>query len=110
MNEPDVTAIQVITSVSSREAADAIAARLVERRLAACVQVSGPVTSTYRWKGAVETATEWVCVIKTGAGLYNDLEEAIRELHEYELPEIMAFPVPGGFAGYLRWITDETRR
>ncbi|MGQ0765010.1 MAG: divalent-cation tolerance protein CutA [Gemmatimonadota bacterium] len=110
MTAPDVTAIQVITSLGSREHADRIATALVERRLAACVQVSGPVTSTYRWKGAVESTPEWVCVIKTDADRYSEVEAAVLEFHPYELPELLAFPVTTGLAGYLRWIADETRR
>ncbi len=80
---------------------------LVERRLAACVQVVGPVESRYRWEGRVETATEWLCVAKTTAERYDELEAVIVELHSYDVPEILAVPVVRGSAAYLRWLGDE---
>ncbi len=80
---------------------------LVDRRLAACVQVVGPVESRYRWEGRVETATEWLCVAKTTAERYDELEAAIGELHSYDVPEILAVPVVRGSAAYLRWLGDE---
>ncbi|MEF3169447.1 MAG: divalent-cation tolerance protein CutA [Deltaproteobacteria bacterium] len=98
--------IQVVTVTGTREEADRIASVLVERRLAACVQVSGPITSTYRWKGKVETAEEWRCSIKTLARNYQAVEEAIRELHSYELPEIQAFPVMHVLPAFAEWIME----
>ena len=83
-----------------------MAVALVERRLAACVQVVGPVESRYRWEGRVETATEWLCVAKTTAERYDELEAAIGELHSYDVPEILAVPVVRGSAAYLRWLGD----
>ena len=79
---------------------------LVERRLAACVQVVGPVESRYRWEGRVETATEWLCVAKTTAERYDELEAAIGDLHSYDVPEILAVPVVRGSAAYLQWLGD----
>ncbi len=97
--------LQVTTTAGSEEEAERIGAALVERRLAACVQVVGPIASSYRWQGAVERATEWMCVAKTSTVRYAELEEAIRELHSYEEPEIVATPIVAGSAGYLAWVS-----
>ena len=98
--------IQVLTTAGSEEEAERIGAALVERRLAACVQVLGPIASTYRWQGEVETAREWICGAKTEASRYAELEAAIRELHSYEEPEIVATPIVAGSQGYLDWIGE----
>jgi periplasmic divalent cation tolerance protein len=97
--------VQVQTAAGSEEEAERISAALLERRLAACVQVAGPVASRYRWQGEVETAREWICLAKTEAGRYAEVEAAIRELHSYEEPEIVATPIVAGSAGYLAWIS-----
>ncbi len=97
-------AIQVSTTTATKEDAQRIAAALVERRLAACVQVGGPITSCYRWQGAVETADEWLCTIKTTRAAYEEVERAIRQLHPYDEPEIIAVPIVAGSAGYLQWL------
>jgi periplasmic divalent cation tolerance protein len=96
--------LQVTTTAGSEEEAEQISAALVERRLAACVQVIGPIASRYRWQGAIEHSTEWMCVAKTSAVRYAELEAAIRELHSYDEPEIVATPIVAGSAGYLKWI------
>lgn len=98
--------LQVLTAAGSEEEAERISAALVERRLAACVQVLGPVSSRYRWRGEVETAREWLCLAKTEASRYPELEAAIRELHSYEEPEIVATPIVAGSPGYLEWISQ----
>jgi periplasmic divalent cation tolerance protein len=98
--------IQVLTAAGSEEEAEGISAALIERRLAACVQVIGPVSSRYRWQGEVETAHEWLCLAKTEAGRYEQVEAAIRELHSYDEPEIVATPIVAGSAGYLEWISS----
>lgn len=98
--------LQVLTAAGSEQEAVAIAAVLVERRLAACVQIAGPVKSVYRWRGEIENATEWHCVAKTKASHWDAVEAAIRERHSYEEPEIVATPIVAGSAGYLRWIDD----
>jgi periplasmic divalent cation tolerance protein len=98
--------LQVLSAAGSEEEAEAIAAALVERRLAACVQVLGPVSSRYRWRGEVERASEWLCLAKTEASRYPELEAAIRELHSYEEPEIVATAIVAGSAGYLKWIGE----
>ena len=98
--------IQVLTSVGSRDEAERIASALIDARLAACVQTLGPITSRYRWKGRVEEAEEWLCLAKTEAARYQEVEAAIREIHSYEEPEILAVPVLAGSSGYLDWISD----
>jgi periplasmic divalent cation tolerance protein len=102
--------IQVITTTASREEAERIARALVEARLAACVQVLGPITSIYRWEGAIETSQEWRCEAKSRAELYDEIERAIRRLHSYQVPEILAVPVANGSAEYLAWLDREVKR
>jgi periplasmic divalent cation tolerance protein len=99
--------IQVITTIDREEAAADIARLLVETRLAACVQVAGPITSTYRWKGQVETSREWQCVAKTRRELYQRVEEAIRQAHSYDEPEIVAVPLAAGSPSYLAWLDGQ---
>jgi periplasmic divalent cation tolerance protein len=96
--------LQVTTAAGSREEAERIAAALVERRLAACVQILGPMASVYRWQGRVEQAAEWLCLIKTTRPRYADVEQAIRELHSYECPEIIATLIETGSPTYLEWL------
>lgn len=98
----------VLTNLPDRAAAARLAQELVARRLAACVNVLAECTSVYRWKGAVESATEVPVLIKTRAARYAEVEAAIRSLHPYELPEIVAVPVRHGFDEYLQWVADET--
>jgi periplasmic divalent cation tolerance protein len=96
--------IQVVTTVPDEDAAERIAQALVTGRLAACVQVSGPITSTYRWQGAVETSQEWVCSVKTERAKFEAVEQAIRRLHPYDVPEIVATPIVVGSNSYLVWL------
>ena len=100
--------VVVLTNLPDRAAAVMLAQELVARRLAACVNVLAECTSVYRWKGAIENAIEVPVLIKTRAGRYAEVEAVIRELHPYELPEIVAVPVLHGFDEYLQWVTDET--
>ncbi|MGA2063400.1 MAG: divalent-cation tolerance protein CutA [Thermoguttaceae bacterium] len=100
--------IEVLTTTATREDAERIARTLVEERLAACVQVTGPIASTYRWQGRIETAQEWQCRAKSRRDLYDRIEAAIRRLHPYDVPEILATPVLAGGADYLAWIAAET--
>jgi periplasmic divalent cation tolerance protein len=102
--------IQVVTTTERREDAERIARALVEERLAACVQVTGPITSTYRWQGKIETAQEWQCWAKSRGDLYARIEQTIRRLHPYEVPEILAMPIAAGSADYLAWLDAETRK
>ena len=99
--------VQVLTTAGSEEEAGRIAELLVERRLAACVQVLGPIVSSYRWQGAIEEAREWQCLAKTTRSAYASVEAAIREVHSYDEPEIIATPIVAGSAGYLAWIENE---
>ena len=100
--------LQVTTTVGSRGEAQALAGVLLEGRLAACVQVVGPVESRYRWEGRLETATEWLLVAKTTAGRYDEVEAAILAAHSYDVPEILAVPVVAGSEAYLRWVEEGT--
>ena len=102
-------AMQVMTTVPDQADAKRIAASLVAKQLAACVQISGPVESTYRWKGEVEKSQEWVCAIKTRSELFPEVEQAIRELHSYTEPEIIALPIVAGSPGYLAWLNASTK-
>ena len=98
--------IQITTTTETKEEAGKIAQCLVEQKLAACAQVVGPITSTYRWKGKVETACEWLCLIKTREELYDKVEIAIKKLHSYETAEIFAVPIIKGSSEYLSWLDD----
>lgn len=96
--------IQICTTVASQADATKIATVLVERKLAACVQVSGPIASLYWWEGRVADASEWQCVAKTTGDAFQHVEAAIREVHSYEVPEIIAVPIVAGGKDYLDWI------
>ncbi len=100
--------IQVLTTVDSEEKAKQLQRLLVEQRAAACVQVVGPISSTYWWEGAIERAQEWMCVAKTQAGQYETLESLVRENHPYGVPEILAVPILMGNKEYLQWVKAET--
>jgi periplasmic divalent cation tolerance protein len=99
----------VQTSIDSEDAAQQLADTLVDQRLAACCWVSGPMRSTYWWKGVHERAQEWVCQFKTRKDLYPELEQAIKLHHSYEEPEIVALPIVAGSASFLAWIEKETK-
>lgn len=100
--------IQISTTTETKEQARKIAKYLVEQKLAACVQISGPIESTYRWKGKAETANEYLCLIKTRTTLFKKVESAIKILHPYETPEIIATPIIKGSEEYLNWLDKET--
>ena len=104
------TFIQVVTTTAQKGDAEKIAKILIEKRLAGCVQIVGPVTSTYWWKGWVEQSQEWQCLIKSRRDLYGELEEAIKEIHPYETPEIIALPVITGCRDYLDWLGEELKK
>lgn len=99
--------IQVLTTAGTKEDAQKIAQSLVEKRLAGCVQVVGPITSTYWWEGKIETAGEWLCIIKSRKDLYKELEKAMQQIHPYKVPEIFAVPVVEGSQSYLEWLGGE---
>jgi periplasmic divalent cation tolerance protein len=98
--------LQVSTTLPHEQAAELLAARVVEERLAACAQVLGPVSSTYFWKGKVERAREWYCHLKTTSARLMALQQRIRELHPYETPEVIAVPIVDGDPSYLKWIEE----
>lgn len=106
MSETRTTYLLVLTTSDDKEALQLIGRRLVEQRLAACAQISGPIQSYYTWKGKVETATEWVCAVKTTRKAWPRVCSAIQESHNYETPEIVSLPIEDGSAAYLRWISD----
>ena len=90
--------------MGSELSASRIARVLVERRLVGCAQVVGPSTSTYIWKGKVEVAKEWLCLMKTRRDLVEAVSKAVEELHPYDTPELIAMPVIGGSKAYLTWL------
>jgi periplasmic divalent cation tolerance protein len=99
----------VFTGLPDEAAARQLARHVVESGLAACASVLAPCVSTYRWRGAIEEATEVQVLIKTAARRYAELESAIRACHPYELPEIVAVPLARGLPAYLEWAVTETR-
>ncbi|HMK30405.1 MAG TPA: divalent-cation tolerance protein CutA [Terriglobales bacterium] len=96
----------LLSTAGSEPEAAAIAQALVERKLAACVNIVGPIRSVYRWKGDVENAAEFLLIIKTTAQLFERVQHTIRELHSYELPECIQLPIEAGSIAYLEWIGD----
>jgi periplasmic divalent cation tolerance protein len=103
-------ALLVLTNVPDATTATAIARRLVEQRLAACVNVLPQVQSIYQWQGAIEEAGEVTLLIKTTQARYAELEAAVKAAHPYEVPEIIAIPIVGGLPKYLDWIGQETKK
>ena len=96
----------ILTTTSSESEAKKIAEMLVKRRLAACVNVIPRIHSVYRWEGKVESAEEFLLLIKTTENKEAEVQAAIRELHSYELPECILIPIEGGSPEYLKWITE----
>ena len=96
----------VLTTTGSVEEARKIAGSLVERQLAACVNILPRIESIYRWQGKVESAQEWLLLIKTNAEKFAAVRDAVRELHSYDLPECIAINIEDGSAEYLQWIED----
>jgi periplasmic divalent cation tolerance protein len=101
-------ALLVFTNLPDRAAAERVADLLIEKKLAACVNILAPCCSVYRWKGAVQHDEEHPVLIKTTAERYAELERALRSAHPYELPEIVAVPIERGLAAYLDWVSEET--
>ncbi|MFJ4961098.1 divalent-cation tolerance protein CutA [Streptomyces sp. NPDC088729] len=100
--------LTVLTTIDSEDKAHALAQGAVEARLAACAQISAPVTSVHRWQDAIETSEEWQVQLKTTSVRYEELEKYIEREHDYETPEIIAIPVVRGSTRYLGWVTAET--
>lgn len=101
--------IEVHVTTDSPEVADQICVAAVQARLAACAQTSSPIRSTYWWQGVVEQAEEYFITMKSTRERFADLARVIRELHPYDVPEIIAVPVIEGTEDYLEWISSETR-
>jgi periplasmic divalent cation tolerance protein len=99
----------LMTTTSSREEATTLATELVSRRLAACVNILGPVSSVYRWQGEIERSDEFLLLIKSTEKRAHAIQEALRELHSYELPELISLPIEAGLEAYLEWIADSVR-
>jgi periplasmic divalent cation tolerance protein len=99
----------VLTNCPDVGVADRIARTLVEQRLVACANRLAEVSSIFRWQGAVERAVEVPLLIKTTRERYSEVEAAIRALHPYDVPEIIAWPVTAGLPAYLRWVVEETQ-
>jgi len=99
----------VLTNLPDRAAAERLADEVIASRLAACVNILAPCRSVYRWKGEVQHDEEHPVLIKTSAERYAALEAAIRRLHPYELPEIIAVPIVAGLVDYLAWVGQETK-
>src|SRR6267154_35306 len=96
----------VLTTAGSEVEARKIARELVERRLAACVNIVPRITSIYRWKGKVEEAPEWLLVVKNTQEAFGEVRQAIADLHSYELPECICLTIEDGLLGYLQWIAE----
>lgn len=97
----------VLTTIRQKQDAEKLASQLVERRLAACVNIVGPIRSVYRWKGSLANEPEYLLIIKTTAEHAAQLQSAFKELHPYELPECVELAVTGGSEDYLAWLAGE---
>jgi periplasmic divalent cation tolerance protein len=110
-NQPRTTmrveALQVVTTIAERKDADTLADAVLESRLAACVQISGPIDSRYWWNDRIEKSSEWLLTIKTRRDLYKRLEKLLLEQHPYDQPEIIGTPVAEVSAGYLKWLNEQ---
>ncbi len=100
--------ILCLVTIDDLKKASEIAGILVEKNLAACVNIVPEIQSIYRWKGKICNETERMMIIKTREDLFEELEATIIKLHPYEIPEIISFEIQRGFSGYLRWIDDST--
>jgi periplasmic divalent cation tolerance protein len=98
--------IQVFTTTGKKEDAERIAKILLEKKLAGCIQIIGPMSSLYWWKGRMEESEEWLCIIKSEKSLYNELEKTIKDNHPYDVPEIIAVPITMGNQDYLDWLNS----
>lgn len=104
-----MSVVLVMTNLPDRDTATRLAEALVDNRTAACVNILAPCRSIYHWKGRTESAEEIPMLIKTTSERYDAVERSIRELHPYELPEIICVQVSAGLPAYLQWIQEETR-
>lgn len=100
--------IQVITTVDKKETAEKIAGELLHRQLVACVQIL-PCQSMYRWQGKIENDGEYLCIMKSSRALFPELEQAVKDVHPYEVPEILAADIVAGSRDYLDWMEQELK-
>jgi periplasmic divalent cation tolerance protein len=108
---PDATTARVVlTTTDSADEAERLSRLLVDARLAACVQIAGPVRSVFRWEGAVSVEEEWQLWLKTDVARVDDLTARLVAEHTYDVPEVLVLPVVGGHGPYLAWVTQETKR
>ncbi len=104
-----MTTMLVLTNVPDQVIAERIARHLVDANLAACVNILAPCRSVYRWQGTIEGASEIPLLIKSTEERYPALERAIKSMHPYDVPEIIAVPVATGWPAYLEWVDEQTR-
>ncbi len=106
MHESDSEFILVQTTSSEVAVLEKIARQLILERFAACVQISGPITSHFSWEGKIDSTSEWLCSIKTTRKAWRRIEQTILEMHNYDLPEIIALPIIDGSTTYLEWLRE----
>jgi periplasmic divalent cation tolerance protein len=102
--------LHVLTTTARKDEAEHLASELVSRRLAACVQIVGPIDSVFQWQNKLERSEEWQCQIKTRRDKYSELEAAIRQLHPYDVPQIIAVPIVLASKSYAEWLNAELDR
>jgi len=102
--------IQVVTTTDSKKKAYDLSQIILQERLAACVQIEGPITSRYHWKGKIEETEEWRCVIKTRCHLFDKVATVIRDNHSYDVPEIIAFQISNSDVPYQQWLDEEIQQ
>jgi periplasmic divalent cation tolerance protein len=105
-----MSVVSVYTVFASAEEAERIGRAVIEERLAACINILGPIRSIYRWEGAVEEADEHLLILKARGADVPALEGRVRTLHTYAVPEVLALPVRAGSAPYLAWLAEATTR
>jgi len=96
--------LQVFITVPNRTTAQKITRTLLEKKLAACVQIAGPITSRYWWQKKIALSREYLCIVKTDRSSYPALEKTVKALHPYDVPEIIALPIATGYEKYLNWL------
>lgn len=102
--------IQITTTVPKLYNAKEISDRILNEKLASCVQIIGPIKSIYRWKNKIEKKEEWLCIIKTRKKLFKIIEKFIKKIHPYEVPEILSTPIINGSMEFLNWMDNEVKK
>ncbi len=100
--------IQITTTSDQKETLEKIAAQLLAEKMAACIQIMGPIESHYHWDGQCQMTKEWICHIKTHRSKFDLVEQSIQQIHHYDEPEVVALPIVQGSQGYLQWLATET--